>query len=313
MAVELGYVPDPVARTLTTKRTSTVGLLLPQPVQDALRNPYLGEIIQGLGSSCAGQGLSLLLVPPLHGKVMEAARRAAVDALVAIGVGPDHQVVDLMAQRRIPLVTIDGCPGEGLSNVGIDDEAAAQVLMKHVLSSGHRKMAVVELEPEVYNNGPGQASTVARRRMAGFLGALHDAGLTEDVIRTYRVDCSLSGGMEAADQVLAGSGSSAVLVMADILALGIYARCAETGIRIPADLSVASFDDIQLSCILQPGLTTISQPGFEKGREAGRVILSLLGGGPIQQVLMPATLQVRASVGQVPVVGRVPGVGQVPR
>jgi DNA-binding LacI/PurR family transcriptional regulator len=306
MAAQLGYVPDPVARTLTTRRTGTVGLLLPQPVQEALRNPYLGEVIQGLGSSCANQGLSLLLVPPFHGTVMEAARRAAVDALVAIGVGPDHQVVDLMAQRRIPLVTIDGCPGEGLSNVGIDDEAAAYRLMKHVLDCGHRNLAVVELEPEVYNDGSGQVSAVARRRNAGFSGALQAAGLSDDLVRTFRVDCSLSGGMEAADQVLAGCGCTAILVMADILAMGIYVRCAETGIRIPADLSVAAFDDIQLSRILQPGLTTISQPGSGKGSEAGRVILSLLQGGPIQQVLMPATLQIRASVGRVPVMGQVP-------
>ncbi|OHD76388.1 MAG: hypothetical protein A3J97_04810 [Spirochaetes bacterium RIFOXYC1_FULL_54_7] len=300
MAAQLGYVPDPVARTLTTRRTGSVGILLCQPVEEALRNPYLGEILQGIGSSCAGQGLSLLLVPPFHGQVMEAARRAAVDALVAIGVGPDHQVVDLMQRRQIPLVTIDGCPGEGLSNVGVDDEAAAYELLEYVLGFGHSRLAIVELEPEVYSDGSGQTSAVARRRMAGFSRALGEAGLAVDAMRTFRVDCSLSGGMAAADKVLAGTGCTAILAMADILAMGIYVRCSEAGIRIPVDLSVAAFDGIQLSRILQPGLTTISQPGFEKGSEAGRVILSLLDGGPVRQVLMPTTLQVRASVGQVP-------------
>ncbi|MFH2113241.1 MAG: LacI family DNA-binding transcriptional regulator, partial [Spirochaetota bacterium] len=183
MAAQLGYVPDPVARTLTTRRTGSVGILLPQPVQEALQNPYLGEILQGIGSSCAGQGLFLLLVPPLQGQLMEAARRAAVDAIVAIGVGPDHQVVELMRQRRIPLVTIDGCPGEGLSNVGIDDEAAAYTLLEHVLGFGHRRLAVVELEQEVYNEGAGQVSAVARRRMAGFSRAIQDAGLADDTFR----------------------------------------------------------------------------------------------------------------------------------
>ena len=300
MAAELGYVPDPVARTLTTRRTGSVGLLLPQPIQEALRNPYLGEILQGLGACCEGQGRSLLLVPPVQGQVMEAARQAAVDALVAIGVGPDHQVVALMRQRQIPLVTIDGHPGEGLSNVGIDDEAAAYALMQHVLGFGHRKLAVVALEPEVYNDTSGHVPAVSRRRMAGFSRALRNAGLAAEAISTVRVECSLAGGMAAADRVLDGTGCTAILAMADIVAMGIYVRCAELGIRIPADLSVAAFDDILLSRILQPGLTTISQPGFAKGSEAGRIIHSLLDGGPIEQVQMLVALQVRASVGQVP-------------
>ena len=300
MAERLGYVPDPVARTLTTRRTGAVGILLPQPVHEALRNPYLGEILQGLGSSCSGAGLSLLLVPPLQGQVMAAARKAAVDALVAVGVGPDHQVVELMRQRQIPLVTIDGCPGDGLSNVGIDDEAAAYTLMRHVLEYGHKKLAVVDLEPEVYTFGAAQMSTAAVRRMAGFKKALKDTGLADDALKIFRVACSLSGGMAAADMVLAGSGCTAIVAMADILAMGIYARCAKTGIRIPEDLSVAAFDDIQLSSVLQPGLTTISQPGFEKGSEAGRVLLSLLHGGQDLQVQMPTSLRIRASVGPIP-------------
>ena len=301
IATELGYVPDPVARTLTTRRTGSVGLLLPQALQEALQNPYLGEILQGLGASCEGQSRSLLLMPPVQGQVMEAARRAAVDALVAIGVGPEHQVVELMRQRQIPLVTIDGLPGESLSNVGIDDEAAAYALMQHVLGLGHRRLAVVALEPEVYNNTVGQTSAVSMRRMAGFSRALQEAGLAADAISMFRVDSSFSGGMAAADKVLNNTDCTAILAMADILAMGIYARCADRGILIPASMSVAAFDDIQISQILKPGLTTISQSGFAKGTEAGRIIHSLLDGGPIEQVLMPATLQVRSSVGQAPV------------
>ena len=299
IATELGYVPDPVARTLTTRRTGSVGLLLPQALQEALQNPYLGEILQGLGASCEGQSRSLLLIPPVQGQVMEAARRAAVDALVTIGVGPGHQVVELMRQRQIPLVTIDGLPGESLSNVGIDDEAAAYDLMRHVLGLGHRRLAVVALEPEVYTNAVGQTSAVSMRRMAGFSRALQEAGLAADAISIFRGDSSLSGGMTAADKVLNSTDCTVILAMADILAMGIYIRCAERGIHIPAGLSVAAFDDIQFTQILMPGLTTISQSGFAKGTEAGRIIHSLLDGGPIEQVLMPATLQVRASVGQV--------------
>ena len=295
IATELGYIPDPVARTLTTKRTGSVGLLLPQPMHEALKNPYLTELLQGIGAACLEHEVSLLIVPPIRGKPAEAARRAAVDAIMAIGVGPDHSIVDLIRKRHISLVTIDGKPSPSMANVGIDDEAAAYALMNHVLGLGHRKVAVVELESESYNPPEERSSLVRDRRMAGFGRALAETGLSLSDVAIYSAECSLQGGRDAAASILADGSASAIVAMADIVAMGIYELCDERRVRIPADLSVVAFDDIEMARLVRPGLTTIRQPSFKKGYEAGRMVLGMLGGAPAGQVVMAFELVVRGS------------------
>lgn len=298
IAAELGYVPDPVARTLTTKSIGAIGLLLPQPMHEALRNPYLTELLQGIGAACLERDFSLLIVPPLKGRLMDAARRALVDGLLAIGVGPGHSVVELFRKRHIPLVTIDGGPAAGMSNVGIDDEAAAYGLMRHVLDGGHRRIAIVELESETYNE-PEERSSMARdSRMAGFSRALSERGLDLRApgVGIHAAACSIRGGTEAARRLLTGPDRPSVVVaMADIVAFGFYEVCAELGLRIPEDLSVVAFDDIEMSALLAPGLTTVRQPGYKKGYEAGRVLLSMVNGGPPERITMESVLVQRSS------------------
>ncbi|PKL23567.1 MAG: LacI family transcriptional regulator [Spirochaetae bacterium HGW-Spirochaetae-3] len=285
IAEELGYVPDPIARTLTTKRIGAIGLLLPQPIHEALRNPYLGELTQGIGAACLERESALMIVPPIGGRVMEAARRAVVDAMLAIGVGQDHDVVTLIRNRNIPLVTIDGDSEAGFPNVGIDDEAAAFELMSHVLGLGHRRIAVIELEsaPCFPSNGrdvPARGSIVCRRRMAGFGRAMAAFGLdpSRTGLAAYRSAGSLDGGRAAASRILDDGSATAVIAMADIVAMGLYQVCADRGVSIPSDLSIASFDDIEFASLLSPGLTSIRQPGYMKGYVAARALLSMLKG-----------------------------------
>ena len=83
-AEELDYIPDPVARTLTTKRTGTLGLLLPQPIQDAFKNPHIFEVVQGIGSVCHAEELSLTILPPVKGLLSQTVRTAAVDVIITI-------------------------------------------------------------------------------------------------------------------------------------------------------------------------------------------------------------------------------------
>lgn len=297
IAAELGYVPDPVARTLTTKRTGSIGLLLPQPMREALLNPYVAELLQGIGAACHENDGSLLIVPPVKGRLVEAARRAAVDGLIAIGVGPDHSIVDLVRKRHIPLLIIDGSPESATATVGIDDEAAAAELMRYVLGLGHRCIAVVELETESYNEPEERSSLVRDRRMRGFEKAFAEFGLDPrgTGVKVYSAPCSIRGGMDAFARILAEGTPSAVVAMADIVAVGILSACRERGVEVPKELSVVSFDDIDLARHLSPALTTVRQPGFDKGYEAGRVLFGMLNERPAERLVMPFELVVRAS------------------
>ena len=299
VVAEVGYVPDPVARTLTTKRLGALGLLLPQPIAEALRNPYICEIIRGIGEICEEHELSLTMIPPIRGRVLEAARRAFVDGLITLGVGPDHEVVYLLQRRRIPFVTIDGAETDMTLNVGVDDEGAAYSLMRHVLGLGHRRIAILSLMPEALALPDWSFSLVRDRRLAGFARALGECGLGLDspCVRIVPAGGSHEGGARAALELLADrpAAPSAIVAMADAAALGVYNACNALGLSIPADVSVAGIDDIPESARARPALTTIRQPGREKGACAASLAFSLLEGGAVSHVLLPAELVVRGS------------------
>jgi DNA-binding LacI/PurR family transcriptional regulator len=283
IVTELDYVPSPVARTLTTKRLGALGLLLPQPITEALRNPYVVEIVRGIGELCAERELSLTMLPPLRGRVLEAARRAFVDGLITIGVGPDHEVVELLNRRRIPFVTIDGADTDATVNVGVDDEGAAYGLMRHLLDLGHRRVAILALMPDTIKLPEERFSLVRDRRIAGFSRALAELSLSLESpgICVVPAESSIEGGDAAVSALLARSGEplpTAVVAMADIVALGAYEACRKAGLAIPGDLSVAGFDDIPLAESANPPLTTIHQPGRKKGAAAAALVVELLDG-----------------------------------
>ena len=303
VVTELDYVPNPVARTLTTKRLGALGLLLPQPVTEALRNPYVVEIIRGIGELCDERELSLTMLPPIKGRVIEAAKRAFVNGLITIGVGPDHEVVELLNRRHIPFVTIDGADSEATVNVGIDDEAAAYSLMRHLLGLGHRRIAVLALMPDAIMLPAERFSLVRDRRNAGFAKALAEVGLSLDSpgIGVVPVESSIEGGEAAVSALLAHASlasadcPTAIVAMADAVALGAYEACRGAGFAIPADMSVAGFDDIPMASRATPALTTVHQPGREKGSAAAALVVELLEGGDAEHRSLDTALVIRAS------------------
>jgi DNA-binding LacI/PurR family transcriptional regulator len=302
---ELDYIPNPVARTLTTKRLGALGLLLPQPMTEALRNPYVVEIIRGIGELCAERELSLTMLPPIRGRIIEAARRAFVDGLITLGIGPDHEVVELLNKRHIPFVTIDGADTESTINVGIDDESAAYQLMRHVLGLGHRRILVLALMPESIKLSSERFRSVCDLRLAGFARALAEVGLSPDSpgISVQPIESSIEGGDAAISELLgrgrsSGDGASlptAIVAMCDAAALGACRACRRAGLSIPADISVAGFDDIPMSANAIPSLTTVYQPGREKGAVAAELVALLLDGGAATHRSLETRLAIRAS------------------
>jgi alanine racemase len=299
VVAELGYVPDPVARTLTTKRLGAIGLLLPQPISEAMRNPYTCEIIRGIGEVCEEREISLTMIPPIKGSIALAARRSFADALVAIGLGPGHEAVELLRNRRIPFATIDGEESGAAYNVGVDDEAAAHSLMEYILGLGHRHIAILELAPRALPAHEAGLSAVRDRRLAGFSRALAATGLSLESpgILVSPAQASIEGGDRAATAILTGLArtATAIVAMADALALGAYVACRRLGLAIPGDMSIAGFDDVPDAILALPPLTTVRQPGREKGAAAAAMVMSLLENRRVEHCRMETLLLVRGS------------------
>ncbi|MEI6876505.1 MAG: substrate-binding domain-containing protein, partial [Spirochaetota bacterium] len=276
-----------------------LGLLLPQPLPEALMNPYLCELMRGIGQVCEERGLVLTMLPPIRGKAEEAARRAAVDAVLTIGIGPWTEVVEILIRRHLPFATIDGLHSGPVSNIGIDDEGASNALMSHVLDLGHRRIGILQLTPELHSVPDERYSPTSIRRLAGFRRALAGVGieLGGDDAPVVIAGGSFEGGSKAAEALMRSQQRplTALVAMSDIIALGAYDALRRGGLSVPEDVSVAGFDDIPLSSRVSPTLTTVRQPGFEKGVAAASLVLAILEGGAADHRLLPAELVKRES------------------
>ncbi|MFW5716639.1 MAG: LacI family DNA-binding transcriptional regulator [Spirochaetota bacterium] len=298
-ADRLGYVPDPVARSLSRKRLGAIGLLLPQPIPFSLHNPYMVRLISGLGRICNDEGLSLTMLPPKRGSLVNSVRAAAVDGLVTIGLEPEHEVVTLIKNRHIPFVTIDAHSGPGVPSITVNDRSAAQIAMDYLLAAGHRRVSIVMLadgDPSDQQHYSG----IGALRMRGYDDALHRHGLSCDAPAVVRIDqpCSIEGGRAAARVLLRSHPDvTGVVCMSDVIAIGIYEEFQGAGRVIPRDLSVVGFDDIHEAELLRPPLTTVHQPAEEKGARAGELLVRMIRKEEVdEQVEFSCSLIERASV-----------------
>lgn len=298
IAERLGYTPDPIARSMTTKRTNALGLLLPQDIATALANPFYTQFIRGVGVVCGRTGMTLMLVPPLWGSRLKAIPHATVDGFIVVGLELDRDEVKLMQRRAVPFVIVDSQPPENASSVNVDDRSGARAAMAHVLDQGHRRIAVVCIESG--KAALDEYTGTLAERLHGYREALAAQGVAPDDadIQFIETPSSWEGGQAAFARLWDGARRpTAVVAMSDIIAIGLIDAARASGLQLPQDLSVVGFDDLPDAQHVLPALTTVRQPVEEKGRMAAELLVSaLLNGDPPQHHVLPTDLVVRQSV-----------------
>ena len=301
-ARDLGYIPDPVARSLASGRHGTIGLLLPQPIPIAFQNPYMVHLVRGLGTICNGEGLSLTMLPPKRGNLLNSVKGAAVDGLVTIGLRPEEEIVTVIRHRHIPFVSIDGPADVGVPSVRINDREAARLAMAHLLDHGHCRIAVVVMDDTTEADHE-EYSEIGRERLAGYRDAARQHGLPWENVVEISAECSLAGGRETGRRVIEGHPDvTGVVAMSDILAIGIIQTLSDHGRSVPGEVSVVGFDDIPEASLLSPALTTVWQPAEEKGTRAAELLVGMIRGAdtpPDEVVELRCRLVPRATVSRV--------------
>jgi alanine racemase len=299
IAEEMGYSPNPVARSMTTGRTGAIGLLVPQPIDEIIRNPHFPEFIEGIGDVCTRSGLSLMLVPPLKGSMRRAIDNAAVDGIITLGLEEDKATMVVVRQYRVPFVTVDSDPIEGVPAINVDDAGGASQAMQHILQLGHRHIAILAIRSGKQGHYKDYVGTLGAR-MNGYLKALGMHGLSINGRSVRLIECvSTEAGGEEGFRTLWKSRNkpTAVIAMSDIIAIGVIKAAVAQGLRVPEDLSVLGFDNIALASLIKPALTTVSQPSIEKGRQAASLLVSLLDSPvPPTHTILPTQLILRQSV-----------------
>jgi DNA-binding LacI/PurR family transcriptional regulator len=299
VAEELGYSPDPVASNLKTRRTSCIGILMPQPIPPIARNPHTLDFLEGVGETCHEAGLSLMLIPPLKGNLRRAIVRAAVDGFLTMGLETFRGTMVILQQRGVPFVMVDSDPTPGIPCVNTDDEAGAYAAMAYTLSMGHRRIAILGIRSGYHGNYEDYVGTL-QRRIRGYLHALEEKGLTIDNHRVHLIecDCEAEGGYDAFQALWRGRWRpTAIVAMADIIAIGVMYAARDLGVHIPEDVSLIGHDDIAASRLTCPALTTVRQPTSEKGRVAAKLLIDLIEGKPVESehTVLPVELIERQS------------------
>jgi DNA-binding LacI/PurR family transcriptional regulator len=299
----LGYRPNPLARLLTQRRTMSIGVLTPQALAVIFSNPYFALFSEGVAQVAEELGYELHFISPLRGSLALAIGRATVDGVVAIGLSADHPEVEQIRGAGLPMVLVDADDVPDQSSIVADDESGARTAAEHLIELGHRDIVVVAVERPVAGSGH-DAEGVTGRRLRGYRAAIAAAGLTLPDESVVAGRASIEGGAGAFRRVWARQQRpTAVLAMSDAMAIGAMRAAHEVGLRVPDDLSIVGFDDVDLAALVDPPLTTVHQPIRQKGSDAVRLLLSEIDAGaarPREHRRLETRLVVRASTAPPP-------------
>ena len=242
-----------------------------------MSNPFLSELIQGLGELCEEHDLTLLLVPPLNGSLEGAIRQASVDGFISLGLSPDDSALGVLDRIGIPTVLVDSEDSPSHPTVNVDDGGGARAAAAHLIGLGHRQLAILVLPPA---RSQVHSTPTAERRLAGYRAAIAEAGVPAP--HSVIAGISVAAGASAFASLPKGKRRpTGVLAMSDMAAIGVVTAAQAIGLRVPDDLSVVGFDDVPASAWTNPPLTTVRQPIVEKGRLAARLLIQRMKGKPV--------------------------------
>jgi LacI family transcriptional regulator, repressor for deo operon, udp, cdd, tsx, nupC, and nupG len=288
-----GYVPNPAARTLRSQKTYMVLVVLPD-----LSNTFFSKILRGIEETLFEAGYGMI-ISDLDGSPEKEAHFAAftaagrVDGAILLNghlFGQSREGEGQPARIKIPLVAVcEAIPGADIPQIEIDNRAAAYGMTQHLAFLGHRSIA--------YVSGPA-SNILERERFQGFKDGLETAGLPFDPALVLPGDYTIEAGVRAGQDLVARSTRpTAVFCTSDEMAIGLMRTLFSAGLRVPEDISVAGFDDIEFAAVAEPPLTTIHQPRRELGQAAASALIELLQGRPSpKRIRLETELVIRDSV-----------------
>lgn len=301
-AEEMHYCPNQIAIGLITKKTNTLGLIIPD-----IANMFFAEIAKGAEAECQKCGYSLMLCntndnPQKDIDYTRVLLSKGVDGIlftmaVSSQACKNTHCVQMLQQAEKPFVLVDRTveqPGAALPapSVLVDNELGGYLATRHLLEFGHRKIGFI--------SGPmGELSS--QKRLFGYIRALQEFEVSFSPTLTKVGDYHTTTGFQLSADLLK-QGVTAIFACNDLMAYGIYKQASLQGLRIPDDISVVGFDDLQFSQYMQVPLTTLKQPAYRIGESAVQKIIQLIEhpGQAQSNIEFKPELIVRKSTGPVP-------------
>jgi len=290
---ELGYVPSVAARSLRSKRTRSLALVVPD-----ITNPFWTTVARGVEDAAQICDHSVFIYntdenPSKQLRYLDVIASQRVDGVIIAPYDSDIQNLAKLRKRNTPTVIIDRrIEGWDVDSAHGDSLSGAQTLVQHLISLGHKRIAMV--------SGPASTST-AEDRVAGYCMALAEAGIPIDPRLVKRGEYRITSGEELTHQLLEeGLNPTAIFAANQFIALGVIQALGKRGLRIPQDIALVCFDDLPYVSRLFPFLTVVVQPAYDMGMNAAQLLLSRLDSEASLQprhVVLPTRLIVRHSCG----------------
>jgi LacI family transcriptional regulator len=300
-ARQLDYAPSAAARTLVRRRSQLIGVVLFTGVEHPdIGHPFFQDVLVGLKHGLGARGYDLLLFateqPHSSGtgahSYLRRARQHRVDGVVLMGVDLTDPEVERLLEANVPLIGVDlDIAGPRASHVASDNVGGARIAVRHLHSLGHRRIATIY--------GPEDTKPGADR-LLGFRAELRALGLESRPDYEQLGDFYAESGETAMHALLTlREPPSAVFAASDLMAVGAIKAAHDSAFRVPSDIAVVGFDDIQLASLLNPTLTTVRQDKFGLGLAATRALVEQIENPDVTPAVLtlPVELVVRASTG----------------
>ncbi len=289
---KLGYVPNSLARSLRSRKTRMLALLLTD-----ITNPFWTTVARGVEDAASDAGFSVILCntdesEPEQERYLRIILEKQVDGVLLVPVRDPVEPVCAIRAQQVPVVILDRRVPADLETdvVRSDSEGGAYQLTNLLISLGHRRIAIL--------TGPHDVST-AEDRVAGYRRALGDAGLDWEMV--LYGDFSLDSGYQLACQTLQNDERpTAYFAGNNFLAIGAFRALRDAGVKVPEQVALVGFDDLPEALMIDPFLTVALQPAYDMGFKATELLLARLAGQvpeASQEIVLPVEIVVRRSSG----------------
>jgi LacI family transcriptional regulator len=281
VARELGYRPNSVARSLRTRKTEAIGLVIP----DA-GNPGFAEIFKGVQTATAKTGWHVIVVEgrgPNHPDLgwERLVFEGRVDGVLVLTASIRDALVQRVARSGVPLVLVNRRSDGVVGSVVVNDARGAEVAVDHLVSLGHRRIGHIAGPPTI---------DTGRRRTAGFRAAMHKHALPLRNSWIAGTDYTEAGGAAAARSLMAKFGPdlpTALYVASFLSGIGAMKVFKDAGLRIPHDISIIVSDELALAAHTDPPLTTVLMPVRRMGEAAATMLLAAMAQEPVADIVLP--------------------------
>lgn len=292
---KLGYVTNLSARSMTTNESRLIGVVIPQtePGERLLfHNAFYSEMVGSIEYHARQHGYHILITGSNADEdYLRIVKQRDLEGLIIVGIYPDAFYSELK-KSQIPIVLVDSyCQDFYFHNVQINDRYGGYLATKHLLECGHREIAMVTSEL--------RSGGVSDSRFNGYKDALLEYGVPFRKEYVYEANVDFESAKEQARRIVNSKQPvTAVFAYADLMAVGLIKEFSNLGIRVPEDISIVGFDDLDLARLCIPSLTTVHQDIQEKGAKAVEILLSDIKGTSQgkQEVVLPISLVSRDSV-----------------